>query len=521
MPIKQLLRFTLGARIFTFLALGAPVLWYRDRSALLALVALGVVWALASLGERQERSRLAVPVAEAGVIGLVCGFCVADSPVILVALAVPPFAAAVFNGLRMSSLAIGTELALVISTPLVVEGGLSADEGLSLFTWTMAGVGLAMIGSFVHAVSFREDDALAPYRDAQHLIRQLLDLSGELSSGLDVASLAGSIASDVRDLLPTSALGLYLPRGEVLMPLVTTLDDPDERRTETETLAVESWARGEPIVFGRCFAFPLGDAAVVAGELSTEVGLSLEAVERSILTLSAQLRSKAVQLDTALLFSDFRDLASADARKRLAREMHDGVAQDIASLGYLVDALAARPASEKQAVQLAVLRDRITKVVAEVRQSVLTLRTSIGESQSLGAAIGSVARHLSESSGVPISVTLDEQSARLRPSVEAELFRIAQESMNNAIKHAQCAHIEVLCQVHAPEALITVKDDGRGLQQARSDSHGVKIMRERARLAGGVLVIENRTGGGVSVSVRVGSEGRVFPRTVAAETLAP
>ena len=167
------------------------------------------------------------------------------------------------------------------------------------------------------------------------------------------------------------------------------------------------------------------------------------------------------------------------------------------------------------------LRERITKIVAEVRQSVLTLRTSIGESQSLGAAIGSVARHLSESSGIPIGVRLDEQPTRLRPEVEAELFRIAQEAMNNAIKHARCTAIEVTCQVHAPDAHITVRDDGRGLQQARSDSHGLKIMRERARLVGAALDIEDHASGGLIVSVRIGGSSGHFPRPDNAERLSP
>ena len=63
--------------------------------------------------------------------------------------------------------------------------------------------------------------------------------------------------------------------------------------------------------------------------------------------------------------------------------MHDGVAQDIASLGYLVDALAAKPASPEQADRPALLRDRITQVVAEVRRSVVSLRTNIGRARAL------------------------------------------------------------------------------------------------------------------------------------------
>ena len=521
MPLGQARLIHVGARLFTLLVIGAPILWYRDGPGLAALAVLAGVWIATSLPADSARFRSVMPLLEAVGVGAVVGLSLTSSPAIVFALALPPFVAAIKAGIRGTLVTLFVEVTAVVTFAVALQMQVSTEDALGVFTWAMAGLGLGFIGSFVHAMAEREADELGPYLDAQRLIRRLLDLSGNLSSGLDVTSLAGSVVSDIRDLLPTAALGLYLPRGELLVPLVTKVDDPSEELTEAETLAVESWARSEPLVFGRCFAFPLGDAAVVAGLLSTEADLPVQEVERSILSLMPQLRAKAVQLDTALLFSDFRDLASADVRQRLAREMHDGVAQDIASLGYLVDALAAKPATDKQAAQFAMLRDRITKIVAEVRQSVLTLRTSIGESQSLGAAIGSVARHLSESSGVPIQVKLDEQSTRLRPEVEAELFRIAQEAMNNAIKHAQCNLIEVTCQVYAPDALITVSDDGRGLQKGRSDSHGLKIMRERARLIGAALSIEDASSGGLVVAVRIGDRPKVFPRSTNAERVSP
>ena len=73
----------------------------------------------------------------------------------------------------------------------------------------------------------------------------------------------------------------------------------------------------------------------------------------------------AVHLDTALLFATLREAATAQERRRLAREMHDGIAQDIASLGYLVDALYST-SSPEQAKVLEMLRTRISNVVAEV-----------------------------------------------------------------------------------------------------------------------------------------------------------
>jgi signal transduction histidine kinase len=142
--------------------------------------------------------------------------------------------------------------------------------------------------------------------------------------------------------------------------------------------------------------------------------------------------------------------------------------------------------------------------VGEVRRSVQTLRTSVGENESLGTAIGALARHLSTGSGVPIQVTLDESTQRLRPAVEAELLRIAQEAMNNAVRHAEATLIEVQCTVDPPRAEIVVVDDGLGIRSRRDDSHGLEIMAERARLVEGRFTVEKRQPQGTRISVLVG-----------------
>lgn len=509
LPSRPVARIAVGARIFALVAVGAPALWLRDGVSLLGLIAIGGIWALSSAAERRHELLRVVHPIEAAFTGFICGLVLDQSQGIVLALALPPFVAAVAGGLREFLRALGAQTAAVTVTAVLASHTLDTEEILAVFTATAIGLGLGLIGSFVHATSTAPPpDALAPYLDAQRLIRQLLDLSGDLSSGLDVSALAGTVLGEVGDGLPIAAVGLYRPRGEVLVPLASQRLDASVDTTPVEDIVVETWARTEPLLHEGAFAFPVGESAVVGGLLAAESSLDPTAVEQSIVALSERLRDQAVQLDTALLFSDFRDAASADVRSRLAREMHDGVAQDIASLGYLVDALAARPADDRQARALAMLRERITKVVAEVRQSVLTLRTSIGEAESLGAAISTVARHLSESSGIAVSVTVDEHSTRLRPEVETELFRIAQEAMNNAVKHAQCQQIEVHCRVVAPHAVITVRDDGRGLQRGRSDSHGLKIMRERARLVGAELSIADHPAGGLAVTVAIADDVR-------------
>lgn len=508
MRIAPDLRISAAARGFVLLALGGPILWDRDVDSVVALAALASGWLVAVLLElRLPRTRGLVGVLDAALVGLVVGLTV-DSLAVLGALAVPPFAAGLWLGLRGVLLTLSAELVVVVVVSTAFEGSLTSDQSLGIFTWATMGLALGMVATFVRG-ALRDDDPLAPYRHASDLLRELSSLSIGLSAGLDPRSLGGTILDAVLDEVPASAVSIHVPLDDHLATLAAKSfagGDPDR----CAEIAARSWSRTQLLVEDGCFAFPLeghrGTVAVVSGTLPSTTSLDRGQLRRRITHLQEVLVERSVPLQTGLLFEGFRDTATADERQRLSREMHDGVAQDIASLGYVVDALAASAPTPEAEAQLMMLRERVTAIVAEVRRSVTTLRTTVGTSESLGTAIIGVTRNLSQTSGVPIEVTLDEQPQRLRPEVEAELFRIAQEALNNAVKHAQASAIRVHCQVAAPYAVISVRDDGRGLGEARTDSYGMGIMRERARLIDAELSITEPPAGGLDVTVRLSPE---------------
>ena len=201
------------------------------------------------------------------------------------------------------------------------------------------------------------------------------------------------------------------------------------------------------------------------------------------------------------------DLAVLEERNRLAREVHDGVAQDVASLGYLVDGIADLATDDAQRDAVAGLRAEVTRVVAELRASVYDLRNEMRAGEGLGQGVSSFARKVGSRSDLTVHVSLDEGATRLRPEIEAELLRIAQEAMNNARKHSGGRNLWVTCTVRPPHAEIEVLDDGHGLQHARPDSHGMRIMRERAESIGATLDVESLGGAphGTRLRVRLGS----------------
>lgn len=502
----QFPRLAIGARIFGLVSLSVPVLLSRDDTALLALLTIAMVWAGATAVEQLGVNSLVASAAESALVGVVCGLTVEATPGVLVTLAVPPFIAGLRQGPRGVGWALTTELLALGITTAAVHSPMDATQGAATFTWILMGTGLGLIGSYVHSTTPDAGDPVRAYRDAQRLIRELIGISGGLTSGLDPVSLGAGIARRVHDELPVTSLLVQVPRDDGFTPLVDQAS-PDDVSETLQELAVVTRHTTRPALSGHTFAFPLlteaGLVAVVAGTVSSRLERESAHLLELIEALTTGLEPAAVQLDTALLFASFRDSATKDERRRLAREMHDGIAQDIASLGYLVDGLVAGAQTPEQAGELGVLRHRITGVVAEVRRSVQTLRTEAGAQESLGTSIAGLARRLGESSGIPIQVTADETTTRLRPEIESELLRIAQESMNNAVRHARANRIDVRCTVNAPGAEIQVRDDGIGLGTGRPDSWGLEIMRERALLIGAELSIENASPHGTVVRVRL------------------
>jgi signal transduction histidine kinase len=504
-------RLAYGARIFAVVVALVPTLADGRRSALLGVVALVATWVLISVLEATRLPAVLSWVVESLAVGAICGVSLSESTALLVALIVPGFTAALAVGARGLGLAMSIEVLAFLPVAIARSGLLSDTQATASLTWLLAELGLGVIATYLRA-SERSKDPLAPYLDAQQLIRELIELSGTLDGSLDALAPAHRIAERLTQDLPVSHLQIAVARDGVLTPVVSI---PEPLGIDLLPVTRSAWTDQSVIVVDDDFAFPLrtgsGRIGVVSGRIGSQ-GMTTAALQDRVRDARDAVADYAVHLDTALLFATLREAATAEERRRLAREMHDGIAQDIASLGYLVDALA-RHSSPEQTKALDLLRSRISAVVGEVRQSVQALRSDANESPSLGAAISTLARHLSETSLTPIRVSLDERTTRLRPEVEAQLLRIAQEAMNNAVRHAEATQIEVRVRVAPGSAQLVVKDDGTGMKAGRVDSHGLSIMRERAELIDADLEIMPVAPHGTAVIVRLRqSKGRARPR---------
>lgn len=213
----------------------------------------------------------------------------------------------------------------------------------------------------------------------------------------------------------------------------------------------------------------------------------------------------ALLLDNAWWFTLLRRVGADEERTRIARDLHDRVGQSLAFVGFELDRITRRTGGSAVEAELAELRDEVRKVVAEVRDTLYDLRTDVSESEGMLATLRSYVRRVAERSGLSFDFEGDE-ARRLPLRQEREVWRIAQEAITNAVRHAGATSVQVRWRHDGESALLEVRDDGRGLptgSEIRHDAYGVRGMRERAAAIGGRLTIGAADGGGTVVRCEV------------------
>lgn len=205
-------------------------------------------------------------------------------------------------------------------------------------------------------------------------------------------------------------------------------------------------------------------------------------------------------------------------RERLAREIHDTLAQGFTSVIMQAQAAtAALDVRDDDAVRerLHVVEETARDNLAEARALVAAFAPVALQDASLPQALGRLGSRFAEETGVTVRVGADGVGA-LPPTVEVVLLRAAQEAFANVRRHAQAGSVVVrLAQAHG-EVTLTVSDDGRGLGPDAADGFGLAGMRDRVRSAGGTLAVGPGTDGGTTLCVRVPVDARVDARGDAA-----
>jgi two-component system NarL family sensor kinase len=213
-----------------------------------------------------------------------------------------------------------------------------------------------------------------------------------------------------------------------------------------------------------------------------------------------------IAIERARLAEDATRLARAEERTRIAREIHDTLAQGLTAIALNIESamnrLETRPDQARERLQSAL--DMARENLEDARRSVVDLRTASQlEGKPLAEALAGLARSFTSATGIPVRFDVDaECTERLPLRIEAELFRIVQEALTNVRKHAHARRVEIVMRRRGSSLSLLVRDDGRGFvvsARRRPDSHGLVGMRERAKLLGGRVEISSKPGGGTRV----------------------
>lgn len=216
-----------------------------------------------------------------------------------------------------------------------------------------------------------------------------------------------------------------------------------------------------------------------------------------------------VAIENAQLYEHAEETAAQAERNRLARELHDAVSQTLFSASLISEVLPKLWERDEELGRrnLEDLRQLTRGALAEMRSLLVELRPAALIETDLSQLMRQLGESVTGRTRLPVKLDL-RLEAELPDEVKVAFYRIAQEGLNNVIKHAEAQTVELALWARPGEAELTIKDDGRGFdrEQLRPGHFGLAILRERAEAIGAHLAIESRPGAGTILTLRWRSE---------------
>ena len=263
-------------------------------------------------------------------------------------------------------------------------------------------------------------------------------------------------------------------------------------------------------------------AALAAWEILEMLLLEQRAVPLSLTLVVHSLQVTLILAATALALRAWRDktareralaalveqvvVAQEEERRRVAYDVHDGVAQLVVSAKQHVDTATDLWTTDpgRAAGETAIAAERLGQAIVETRRILAALRPLAVDAAGLAGAARRSLDDVARDTGWSVTLVENLGGVRLPPTVEAAAFRILQEALSNARKHAGPTRIEVVLAREADRFHLDVRDHGVGLAESgEARGFGLASMQERARLLGGSCVVEPAPGGGTRVHAQL------------------
>lgn len=205
--------------------------------------------------------------------------------------------------------------------------------------------------------------------------------------------------------------------------------------------------------------------------------------------------------------------ATLEERQRIAREFHDTLEQDLASITLQADAAAHCSADAEARQAFAEHRDVIARLRQETHDFLWDLRDPLRCDGSLAESVAAQAAYLRSLTDIPITCHVSDDLPKVPADVQFHLLRIVREAARNAMQHGDPSRIDIEASRNGHDLTITVRDDGRGFSladvEAAPGHFGILGMRERARRIGATVLIESQPGEGSVVRVAWSSRQRI------------
>jgi PAS domain S-box-containing protein len=368
----------------------------------------------------------------------------------------------------------------------------------------------------------------------------LLDVSHNVASTLELKPLLGLILDQLQTVVDYSGATIYLAEADHLVVLGYRDPIPEDVLLASRLSLSQAGIIWESICEGRPLIIPdtHGDTPLarayqaIVGEklysmlnyVRSWMGVPLILKDRVIgmLTLARDIpdhfteqhgrlalaiaNQAAIAIENARLFEQAQGLAALMERQRLARELHDSVSQ--ALYGIALGARTARTLLDRDPSRLAEPLDYVLLLaeagLTEMRALIFELRPESLELEGLVVALSKQAASMRARHGLEVELALCDEPELPIERKEA-LYRIAQESLHNIVKHAQASHVDLRLSWQDGRALLSVQDNGQGFDSAQPfPGHlGLRSMRERVAKFGGTFQIESERGRGTLIRVQM------------------
>jgi signal transduction histidine kinase len=408
---------------------------------------------------------------------------------ILVAFAIVRHGAFDFDVVIRRSLVYGSLTVAVIVVYVVTAAAIGAIIGTaSPYATSLLATGVAALAALPIRDALQNVVTRFVYGDREEPVRAIRRLGERLEASVDPESMPRVVVDTVADALrlPYVALELGTPPAARLAA---------ERGTRPAEVVERPLAfQGQPM--GRLLAAPRGPGDPLSAadlrlldDLAQQIGVAAHAA-----LLTEDLRASRERLVTA----------REEERRRLRRDLHDGLGPALAAIGMRAGAAESllRDDPERAARLLTELQAEISTAVADVRRLVDALRPPAIDEVGLVGALRLAADRL-DSPGAPrLDVDAEGPLPTLPAAVEVAAYRIGTEAMTNAVRHAG-AETCSLRLVGGSDLTVVVEDDGRGLPVELQSGVGLVSMHERAAELGGECRVEPRPGGGTRVVARL------------------